>query len=48
MNNKVVIIFGGAGYIGRNTLSVFLDNNVFSKYIICDIKPLIGFETRKM
>lgn len=47
MNNKVVIIFGGAGYIGRNMLSVFLDNNVFSEYIICDIKPLIGFESKK-
>src|SRR6056297_2677411 len=41
---KVAVIFGGAGYIGRNMLSVFLKENIFSKYIICDIRPLHGFE----
>ncbi len=41
---KTAIIFGGAGYIGRNMVSVFLKENIFSKYIVCDIKPLRGFE----
>ncbi len=42
MNNKVAIIFGGAGYIGSVMLSVFRERNVFSKYIVCDIKPFEG------
>lgn len=41
---KTAIIFGGSGYIGTNLLSFFLKDNIFSKYIICDIKDLIGFE----
>jgi nucleoside-diphosphate-sugar epimerase len=42
--NSTAIIFGGSGYIGRNMLSVFLKDNIFSKYIVCDINPLFGFE----
>ena len=41
---STAIIFGGSGYIGRNMLSVFLKEDMFKKYIICDIKPLQGFE----
>ncbi|WP_420603487.1 NAD-dependent epimerase/dehydratase family protein [Flagellimonas sp.] len=41
---QTAIIFGGSGYIGRNMLSVFLKEDRFSKYIVCDIKPLSGFE----
>lgn len=41
---KTAIIFGGAGYIGRNMLSIFLKENVFSSYIVCDIQQLVGFE----
>ncbi len=40
--NKTAIIFGGSGYIGRNMLSFFLREKVFSKYIICDINKLEG------
>lgn len=40
----IAIIFGGAGYIGRNMLSIFIKENVFSEYIVCDIKNLAGFE----
>lgn len=42
--NKTAIIFGGSGYIGTNLLNFFLKNNTFSKYIICDIKELEGFD----
>lgn len=41
---KTAIIFGGAGYIGRNLLRVFLNRNVFTRYIVCDIQKLTGFE----
>ncbi|PCJ97702.1 MAG: UDP-galactose-4-epimerase [Flavobacteriaceae bacterium] len=41
---KTAIIFGGAGYIGRNLLSFLLKENIFSQYIICDIIELEGFE----
>lgn len=41
---RIAIIFGGAGYIGRNMLSVFLKENKFEKYIVCDIQLLQGFE----
>jgi nucleoside-diphosphate-sugar epimerase len=41
---KTAIIFGGSGYIGTNLLSFFIKENTFSKYIICDIKDLIGFD----
>lgn len=37
---KVAVIFGGSGYIGRTMLSVFLTKSLFSKYFICDINPL--------
>lgn len=40
MMEKVVVIFGGSGYIGRNILSQFLQKNLFDKYYVCDIKPL--------
>ncbi|WP_396636207.1 NAD-dependent epimerase/dehydratase family protein [Maribacter sp. R77961] len=46
MKEKTLIIFGGSGYIGRKILAVFLDQNVFSKYIVCDINALKGFEKR--
>lgn len=42
---KIAIIFGGSGYIGRNMLAVFLEKNLFSEYIICDIRALEGFES---
>ena len=42
--NKTAIIFGGAGYIGSNLLNYLIDNNVFDKYYVFDIKPLINFE----
>ncbi len=42
---QTAIIFGGTGYIGSNMLRVFLKENIFEKYIICDIKPLTGFDT---
>lgn len=41
---ETAIIFGGAGYIGTNMLRVFLNENIFKNYIICDIKNLKGFE----
>lgn len=41
---KVVVIFGGSGYIGKNLLRFFLDKNSFDKYFICDIKKLVGFD----
>lgn len=40
---KTAIIFGGAGYIGRNMLSYFVQNEIFSKYIVCDIMELEGY-----
>lgn len=40
---QTAIIFGGAGYIGSNMLRVFLKEKVFKNYIVCDIKPLKGF-----
>lgn len=45
---KVAIIFGGSGYIGRTMLSVFLTKNSFSKYFICDIKPLEGINNNNV
>lgn len=44
---KTAIIFGGSGYIGSKMLSVFLKDNIFSEYIICDIKKLQGFDNEK-
>jgi nucleoside-diphosphate-sugar epimerase len=41
---QTAIIFGGAGYIGSNMLHVFIADNVFEQYIVCDIKPLMGFD----
>ena len=44
---KTAIIFGGSGYIGRNMLNVFLRENRFSRYIVCDLKKLEGFENEE-
>ncbi len=44
---KIAIIFGGAGYIGRNMLAVFRKENQFSEYIVCDIQLLKGFDAEK-
>ncbi len=41
---RVAIIFGGSGYIGCNLLRILLNQDLFSKYKVCDIKPLKGFE----
>jgi len=40
---QTAIIFGGSGYIGSNMLRVFIKENTFKNYIICDIKALDGF-----
>ena len=42
--DKTAIILGGSGYIGRNLLRHFLNEKVFSKYIVGDIAPLKGFK----
>ena len=47
MKNKTAIIFGGSGYIGRNLLSVLIQQNIFSNYIILDLLVLKGFEENK-
>lgn len=41
---KTAIIFGGSGYIGSNLLAFFINNSVFDKYYIFDIKLLNGFD----
>lgn len=41
---KIAIIFGGSGYIGKNLLSQLLENNIFEKYYVFDINPLINFD----
>lgn len=41
---KIAVIFGGAGYIGTNLLCYLLEQDIFDKYYVCDIKPLSGFE----
>lgn len=41
---KSGIIFGGSGYIGTNLLNFLIDKNVFDKYYIYDLKPLLGFD----
>lgn len=38
------VLFGGSGYIGSNLLRFLLSQNRFSKYLICDIRELIGFD----
>tara|TARA_R110000744_G_C19371292_1_gene562663 strand:+ start:13190 stop:14185 length:996 start_codon:yes stop_codon:yes gene_type:complete len=40
-------LFGGSGYIGTNLLSQILDESVFEKIYICDIRPLLGFDFEK-
>lgn len=46
-SNNIAIIFGGSGYIGGKMLSIFLQEDLFNNYVVCDIKPLTGFETEK-
>lgn len=41
---RTAIIFGGSGYIGSNMLNVFLKKKIFTKYIVCDLNPLVGFD----
>lgn len=41
---QTAIIFGGAGYIGSNMLRAFLEKGFFESYIVCDIRPLTGFD----
>lgn len=41
---KTAIIFGGAGYIGRNMVSQFLKANIFDQYYICDIRTTDEFK----
>ncbi len=41
---KVAIIFGGAGYIGRNLLSHLVRENLFELIYIFDIQDLKGFD----
>lgn len=41
---KTSIIFGGSGYIGKNMLAFFLNENIFEQYFVCDINHLDGFE----
>jgi nucleoside-diphosphate-sugar epimerase len=42
--NKIAIIFGGAGYIGTHLLKKLLEDNIFDKYIVADLKEIKGFE----
>jgi len=42
--NKVAVVFGGSGYIGKNLLQFLIAKNVFDKYFIFDIRQLLGFE----
>ena len=42
--NSIAVIFGGSGYIGTNLLSIFIEKNLFSKYYVFDLKPLVGFD----
>ena len=42
--NKIAIIFGGSGYIGRHLLRFFIKKNTFEKYYVYDLKPLEGFK----
>ncbi|WP_339626213.1 NAD(P)-dependent oxidoreductase [uncultured Maribacter sp.] len=41
---SIAIVFGGAGYIGRNMVAEFLNANIFDEYIICDIRELNEFK----
>lgn len=41
---KVAIIFGGSGYIGKNLLNHLLNENLFERVYIYDIRELIGFD----
>lgn len=40
---KILVLFGGAGYIGRNIISEFLKKEVFDYYIVGDIQELKGY-----
>ncbi|MBD0831204.1 NAD-dependent epimerase/dehydratase family protein [Aestuariibaculum sediminum] len=43
---KTAIIFGGAGYIGKNLLNCLLKENLFDKIYVYDIQKLVGFENQ--
>ncbi len=36
---KVCVLFGGAGYIGTKAIERFIENKMFDRIIVCDIKP---------
>ncbi len=36
----VAVVFGGSGFIGSHFSQYLLDNNIFDKVVVCDIKPL--------
>jgi nucleoside-diphosphate-sugar epimerase len=44
---SIAIVFGGAGYIGRNMVADFLKADRFDEYIICDIRQLNEFQNEK-
>lgn len=44
---SIAIVFGGAGYIGRNMVAEFLKSNIFDEYIICDIQVSNEFKNEK-
>lgn len=44
---KTAIIFGGSGYIGTNMLTFLMKENVFSRYLVCDIKEMNEFNFDK-
>lgn len=41
------IIFGGSGYIGKNLLRHFVENNTFQQIYVYDIAALKGFDNEK-
>lgn len=41
---SVALIFGGSGYIGTNLIKFLIKKNIFDKYFICDIEPLMNFD----
>lgn len=44
---SIAIVFGGAGYIGRNMVAEFLKTSMFDEYVICDIRGLNEFKEEK-
>jgi nucleoside-diphosphate-sugar epimerase len=41
---KTAILFGGSGYISRFLLKKLIENNLFDKYYVYDIKSLENFD----